>query len=413
MEYNGQRRQEKLLKNVRQSLSRLKENDPTLQCVQIGEPDGRNGFIIYFPTLMDAALGELGGCIANNTRVVTISFRRLAHLEVNDIARPLFDGLKNNVSIRRLEWAGCDFSRRATGAGREMLNVFKENNANIRCISLTHCYLGNGGVDAIASTLRRLTHLQELTLNWCQIDDELLTGIVSAVMELPRVSTLDLGYNRIGTAGCQALSSLLQDPNCNVRILILKSNLVDDIGAASIAHALTGNQKLRELSFDNDGTGEELTVFPNPNLNNNNSITNTGWKSFARALCNTTNINATHLSNHTLEKFGEHLVPNLHLQLHKSLVLNKSSDVKGRVAIRKILQYHRNFDLEPLFEWDLKVLPHLAVWFDRAWACVDYSKAISVNKRKLTSIYQFIRALPDFLELASGKRGPKRMIQGC
>ena len=49
---------------------------------------------------------------------------------------------------------------------------------------------------------------------------------------------------------------------------------------------------------------------------------------------------------------------------------------KRHVAIRKILRYHPNIDMEPFFEWDLeeeeegeqtlKALPFVIDWFERA-----------------------------------------------
>ena len=38
----------------------------------------------------------------------------------------------------------------------------------------------------------------------------------------------------------------------------------------------------------------------------------------------------------------------------------------GDIAIRKILKYHKKFDMSPLFEWDWKLLPRVITWFDLA-----------------------------------------------
>ena len=63
----------------------------------------------------------------------------------------------------------------------------------------------------------------------------------------------------------------------------------------------------------------------------------------------------------------------------------------------KIVQYHPNIDMEPLFEWGsedeqtLKALPFVVTWFDKAGEVGD---ADDIGKRKLSAIYQFARAMP-------------------
>ena len=49
--------------------------------------------------------------------------------------------------------------------------------------------------------------------------------------------------------------------------------------------------------------------------------------------------------------------------------MNRSTN-KSHVAIKKIMKYHLNIDISPMFEWDLegernlKALPHLVFWFE-------------------------------------------------
>ena len=79
------------------------------------------------------------------------------------------------------------------------------------------------------------------------------------------------------------------------------------------------------------------------------------------------------------------------------LVLNKSRENKKQVAMEKILKHHQHFDMQPFFEWDLKVLPIAIEWFERATSMEDTDDAVIV-KHKLGSIYQFIRAMPEVFE---------------
>ena len=90
-----------------------------------------------------------------------------------------------------------------------------------------------------------------------------------------------------------------------------------------------------------------------------------------------------------------------------SLDLNRSSENKKQVAIKKILNHHRHFDMQPFFEWDLKVLPLVVDWFESA-RCVENVDEAGIDKRKLDAIYQFIRAMPDVIEPAPAAAGEKR-----
>jgi len=109
------------------------------------------------------------------------------------------------------------------------------------------------------------------------------------------------------------------------------------------------------------------------------------------------------------------------------------------VAINKILKYHPNIDMEPLFEWDaddeqtLKALPFVIGWFERVEEAVaekdnsdsdddssisdddgDEKERIDVWKRMLSAIFQFAKAMPLLFEPISrmevdGSRTRKRI----
>ena len=127
---------------------------------------------------------------------------------------------------------------------------------------------------------------------------------------------------------------------------------------------------------------------------------------FSTLLCNTSSINDTHSSNHTLEKL-DLLGENQHSgrQLDILLKLNKGTN-KSHVAIKKILKNHPNIDMKPLFEWDLegeqtlKALPYIVDWFGRAKKAVaeDEENCYRLDERKLSAILQFSKAMPLLFE---------------
>ena len=93
-------------------------------------------------------------------------------------------------------------------------------------------------------------------------------------------------------------------------------------------------------------------------------------------------------------------------ELRSLLALNSSSENKKQVAMEKIIKHHQHFDMQPFFEWDMKILPHAIEWFERARSIAN-NDDVGIDKRKLESIYQFIRAMPEVFEPApvAGENG--------
>ena len=145
-------------------------------------------------------------------------------------------------------------------------------------------------------------------------------------------------------------------------ILFLYCGNIDDEGVATIAPSLRSNRRLKLM-----------------NLTESN-ITATGWNAFLPVLCDSSSINATHGSNHTLQSLGDDMP-------HDIETLLRRQD-KSLVAAKKILQTHPHLDMKTLFDWGLDLLPH---------ARLDL---------KLSSIFQFVRAMP--MEVSNGIAGKKK-----
>jgi len=75
------------------------------------------------------------------------------------------------------------------------------------------------------------------------------------------------------------------------------------------------------------------------------------------------------------------------------LRLNERRD-KKEVAIIKILLCHDDFDMLPFFEWEFKVLPLVLSWFERASVVQLPTFEHNMDRKKLSSIYQFVRGMP-------------------
>jgi len=317
----------------------------------------------------------------------------------------LYNGLIQNSSIKSLNLR-CRSHRNALDeefinneVAHEILRVYQQNN-NLTFLSIEYASHGhilqNGVNNILATTLRHCTNLKKLYLWESNVTDEQIIPLVDAMRGLHSLGCLHLAGNRIGNTGCEAISILLCDPNSRLNYLNLSGNQINNEGATTIINSLASNTKLQELLIGGNPT--------------TNSIMQ---QSFSRLLCNVSSLNSIYNSNHTLVTLSlSDLTPPHNNDL---LILNKSK-IKSHVAIRKILKYHPNIDMEQLFELgsegelSLKGLPYILDWFNRAGEAIEQLKTWNaycsfyglgyertrhiVSRRKLSAIYQFAQAMP-------------------
>lgn len=305
--------------------------------------------VIEDRSLVDIILG-----LSIHPRLKTLDLTGLTNSEGQGM------GKKSCLALESLlHWTTTDIcSLHLTGnsfGDEEMKFVSKGLN---NCKSLHSLYLssndfGDIGADCLASALKNSTMLKRLYM----------TG----------------NSNRtISVEGCAALTTLLDVPTFEE--FHLANNNIGDDGAQLFAHALEGNTSLKELSIS---TSTHFTP--------TSPITDTGWEAFSRLLCDTSSINNTYLSNHSLSYLSSRSAA-LPTTVKDCLKLNECSD-KENVAMKKMLQYHDEFDMQPLLKWDLKALPLVMDWFERAAKeCPEFESKIS--KLRLSSLFDCIRGMP-------------------
>jgi len=302
------------------------------------------------------------------------------------LAQAVLCGIKHNTSIKQLSLYSWDLSQ---GPGYDFLNTLSSESSKLLTLVVEECDIGNGseGLRAIASIATRYKKLKSLFLRstaifighegeWLRplvstmtrnlrhlsfkqagINDENLVDIVATIRgnRRLRLRVLDLEGNReIGQRGCDSIASLLESSSQSNLVGIDLSRVdLDNSCVASLAHGLRNKPKLRGLYLDD-----------NPNISTD------GFDALSRVLCNRRSINDTFLSNHTLKIInGPRPRIDPTNEFRGLLELNHVKD-KRMVAMKKVTQYHSHFDMEPLFEWDLKVLPVAICWFDGAQACL-------------------------------------------
>jgi hypothetical protein len=267
------------------------------------------------------------------------------------------------------------------------------------CISLETLDLSDDDFSLAATGMRSLSDwlqsapmtLKYMSLKGCGINDEALEALARGAANC---QTLALNGNEFMVSGLRCLSTSLQSESCRVETLDLQHMSIGDDGAKVLALGLVGNTSLRCLHLDNDEF---------------DGITPAGWSAFSTALCDTSSVNNTYLSNHTLRELGhdydwEQIRPDdidLYLQLNK--------EHPQHAAKCKILMNHPSLDMIPFFQWKLKFLPLAVDWFERARPCTmlsiydndpDSNRYIleesdeAFQSRALTAVYEFVSWMP-------------------
>lgn len=368
------------------TLRRAEDGDPSLSRLKLSTsvPFDHGQF---WPADSDDLL-RLGEAIAYSKHIqflcVTVA-PELAYEFVNNKA--FFEVIKQNMSIKKLAFENCNFSNPVVC---DIFTDFAANISNLQGMLLVRCDLGGHlGISAVTPCFARSKNLMRITITYCNAADDVCAKFVSGIKGMhPKLGLLNLSCNSIGKKGCEAVSALLQDPNCNLTYVDLGSNEIDGTCAKILSDSLKYNNKLTSLQ-----------------LYRNGMIRERGWEAFSKAICDTTTVYHTFHSNHTLCDLGVRDLPNnLPLVLSMNRIgSNYCGGGERRVAMEKILHHHVVLDMRPFLEWELKVLPIAITWFDKATTCRNADLA-RINTNKLSAIYQFARTLP-LMFLPSSQKG--------
>ena len=190
---------------------------------------------------------RLGAAIGNNTHLTKLVVVHDAYQALNIANTEFFDGLKRNSSIKNLDLS-CALYNLVGGIGHEILKSYQKISNNLTRLCINEV-LVNGGGNVIAETLRWCTNIKNINLVHNSITDEQLLPMIDAIRGHSLLEKLYLYRNRIGNTGCHALATLLEDPNCNLKLLSLQTNQIGTEGATAIADSLVNNTKLEALDL--------------------------------------------------------------------------------------------------------------------------------------------------------------------
>jgi hypothetical protein len=253
--------------------------------------------------------------------------------------------------------------------------------------------IGRSGCVALGAVIREgISNLTHLTLLGDAISDVGLQALVPGLCNNNNLEHFTIS-DQITAAGFRALSPFLQSDSCSLCRLSVRDMRFGDEEAAALAGALTGNISLETLNL--------------PNLRNRN-ITETGWSAFSELLCDTSSINNTYLSHHTLTHIGDyndmddtppHVTDLLKMNAAAQNDNVRSQEIVVKCLTRcKILMSHPDLDMEPLFVLKLKFLPLVMNWFRttiqlRGLGVGEWKESVpGIQSRELSTVYKFVRA---------------------
>ena len=361
-------------------LSYVHENDPSLKSLFLGQ--GPTGESIYcVEHLRDISC--LGLLMRNNTKISILGIRD-DMLDYGDFMIQFFIALHGNNSIRKLTVLSATLTDNSDALSNfHNLATFIKSHKPLAAIDLTGLNMPVEAWRALPRTLeeRAGRSLQEFMLNYCDIGDEEMSDVIIALSAHQQLKLLQHKTRSACRATYHTLAFGLKDCFSNLITLDVDGPYPD---LAHIVQAIPNGSKIRKLilsdSFFESAASEK-------------------WPIVKKLLCDTSSIEKTFFSNHTVSRLSHERetrrfqVPS---DIQFLLDLNCREN-KSQVSKMKIVQHHFNFDLRPLFCWNLKALPLILEWLEAASSChrVEWPEATpDYARRKLSVLYQFSRTMP-------------------
>ena len=382
----------------------------------------------------------------------TIERIHLTHEKLWRIADSLGAYLLRNNGITELEFDGCFISDDAArilgpalhGCGKlktfkltaresdgdvtevtdEPMAHFVSALATLSCLKeleLERVRIGPRCCSILGGLLRSTKNLNILDLRRSSIDDECLGVLTNGLEHCKSLWKLNLFGNEFGDEGIIALINGLIRGRVGLKWLdISGANSPSGIGVPDLLRSACPLETL-ELDHNDEQLaqiGDALQV--NRTLKKlvlGSPMRNTeGWISFERALCDASSISNTFMSNHVLE-IVEALYEIRPWFVSRYLLINKAAETKWQAAVVKIVMSHDHLDMSPFFPRKLDMFPYVVQWFDNAATIVENENlgnivpgcAKTLPRKKLASVFQFIRAMPmEYVNAATGRTYKKR-----
>jgi len=327
----------------------------------------------------DEGLQALASSLASNGKV------RELHLSRNNFCdtglEVLAETLAHNRALRVLSISA---NAAITGTGvRAISRILQSRKSRLEDLWLDSISICEEGGKLLGDALFVNTSLLTLSLRCVgggmSIDDDGLKALALGLSRNSHLKILNLSENTaITSVGLRSLKQYLRSSLCALETLSVDFINFGDEGAYALADALGQNKSVKSLHFGVRG------------------ITTKGWDAFLKLLCDSSSPNNVYLSNHTLSMLSGCRYTQASSEVQKSILgwlkMNEECQTPNLAAKAKIMHVFPDLDMVPLFQWNLKFLPLVKSWFDTVTSD-DFAFAASVQNRKLSAMYKFVRAI--------------------